>query len=188
MWYFQRRKEVARRLICVYIFMKNPSIVWHIHNECLSTVIVFFLRTTDAGEHFVPYKVHQMETETLYYTGLFYKKIVVWIICNTNFLAHTNPLFFKTKNLEIFDLHTLKLAVYMFNNRNNEFTIASYDYKTRFGYFLVPQYLRLYSAQRSLDFSGLSLWNSLPEDMRILHSLILFENRVKKYWIDQYSA
>ena len=32
--------------------------------------LFFFLRTTDADEHFVAYKVNQTKTETLYYTGL----------------------------------------------------------------------------------------------------------------------
>ena len=31
--------------------------------------LFFFLRTTDADEHFVAYKVHLTKTETLYYTG-----------------------------------------------------------------------------------------------------------------------
>ena len=36
-----------------------------IHCHCF-----IFLRTTDADEHFVAYKVNQTKTETLYYTGL----------------------------------------------------------------------------------------------------------------------
>ena len=72
----------------------------------------------------------------IYLERLFlWQKRAVRIICNANYLAHTDPLFLRTKILKIFDIHKLKIAIYMFNNRNTELTNARHDYETRFEYF-----------------------------------------------------
>ena len=36
-----------------------------------------FPRTTDTDEHFVPYRLHQTKTETLYYTGTGIKMVLI---------------------------------------------------------------------------------------------------------------
>ena len=114
------------------------------------------------------------------------QKRAVRIICNASFLAHTDPLFYSKKILKIFDIHKFRLAIYMYQNHSTEFSSADHSYNTRFRHHLVPEFHRLNSSQRSLDFSAPHFWNSLPEYIKQADSINIFKRRVKEYLLEQY--
>ena len=114
------------------------------------------------------------------------QKRAVRLICGESFLAHTDPIFYRTKILKIQDIYRLNVAVYMFGARHSGEFDRNHPYPTRSYNDLVPLYARLNVTQNSLKVSGPSVWNSIPQEIRNLPTLSMFKNRYKKYLLSMY--
>ena len=114
------------------------------------------------------------------------QKRALRLICGESFLAHTDPLFFRSGMLK-FHMYKLNIAKYMFEARHSGIFDRNHSYPTRSYNDLVPFYARLTVTQNSLRVAGPNIWNSIPIDIRNLQTLSLFVNHYKKYLISLYN-
>ena len=113
------------------------------------------------------------------------KKIIRLITCSS-YLAHTMPLFRKTKILNIRDIYKYVLGVYVFSRRAL-IEYPMHDYNTRNRNIAIPSFQRLVVCERSLSFDGPKLWNSLPEDIKNCNSIASFKRNLKLHFVSKYS-
>ena len=116
------------------------------------------------------------------------QKKIIRIITNSDYLAHTNLLFYRTGILKLTDLHSYELCLYMFRKLKLEPAEPSlYPYATRGRDDILPAFQRLSLTQRSLLYSAPQAWNRLPVELRNLEiSYSLFKKRVKGYFLSLY--
>ena len=98
-------------------------------------------------------------------------------------LTHTDPLFSQSKLLKWKEIHRYKCAIYMFKNNLQYSFQRSHVYETRNRNLLNPTYQRLNLSQRSISFSGPTVWNSLPAEIKDSGSLESFKRNVKSHLI-----
>ena len=116
---------------------------------------------------------------------LLLQKKVVRIITKSDYLAHTDPLFYSTGILKIDDLYKFQLAIHGFKNRNN-FEYLSHSYDTRLRNNAVPSFSRLSISQRSVSHSVPKVFNSLPISIQNSCNLEVFKKLCKKFLLDRY--
>ena len=82
------------------------------------------------------------------------QKRLVRIITNSEFLAHTDPLFYNTKILKVKDIYTYLIAIKAYkNNIFNNFNYGKHAHNTRNrNRFAIPNYRRLQITERSLTY------------------------------------
>ena len=98
-------------------------------------------------------------------------------------LTHTDPLFSQSKLLKWKEIHRYKCAIYMFKNNLQYSFQRSHVYETRNRNLLNPTYQRLNLSQRSISFSGPTVWKSLPAEIKDSGSLESFKRNVKSHLI-----
>ena len=113
------------------------------------------------------------------------QKKVIRIICNAEFLAHTNELFFQCKILKFQDIRPYFLCLY-FHKNESLFPTASHEYSTRNRNQPVPRFQRLKLTQRSIFFAAPHAWNKLPPHLKNIQSYNSFKYQLKQYFIDMY--
>ena len=64
----------------------------------------------------------------------------------------------------------------------------SHNVNTRNSQLALPKFHRLARTQQSVTFSGPSLWNSIPENIRNIKSLPNFKIKLKEYYLQQYNS
>ena len=109
------------------------------------------------------------------------QKRAVRLICNESFLAHTDPLFFRTGILKLHDIYRLNVAMHMFEARHSGIFDRNHHYATRSYRNLVPFDARLTITENSLRVSGPNVWNSIPQEIRDVPTLSIFKTRYKKH-------
>ena len=116
------------------------------------------------------------------------QKKLIRIITNSEYLAHTNPLFRQTNILKIDDLHKFILVQYMHKVRETEPAVFDrhHSYYTRYRNDAQASLNRLTLTQHSVSFAGPHAWNELPSDIRNSVDLQQFKRRVKMYYISKY--
>ena len=107
-------------------------------------------------------------------------------ITSSEFLAHTPPLFQETKILPIREIHQYLLTIHMFKlHSSNLLLYPDYSYNTRARNLAVPTFQRLTNTQKSVNFRGPLLWNSIPLIIRNLPTLSSFKRAYKQLLLDQ---
>ena len=114
------------------------------------------------------------------------QKRAVRLICNESFLAHTDPLFFRTGILKIHDIYKLNVALYMFDARHSGIFDRNHPYETRSYHDLTPFNSRLRVTENSLRVSGPNIWSRIPQDIRDEPSISIFKSRYKKHLLSNY--
>ena len=118
---------------------------------------------------------------------LLLQKRAIRIICGESFIAHTDPLFYRTRILKIHDMYRLNIAAYMFEARHSGNYDRTHRYPTRSFNDLVPSHARLTVTQNSINVCGPNIWNSIPQEIRDLPTLSIFKNNYKNYLISLYN-
>ena len=118
------------------------------------------------------------------------QKRILRIINNSEFLAHTNPLFKKNNILKLSDVHNFILAQYMFKRKqcNDVMFQRIHEYDTRGGDDAQQAFQRLTQTQRSVYFVGPQIWNSLPNYIRESDSLKVFRKQLKRYYTSKHDS
>ena len=116
------------------------------------------------------------------------QKKIVRIMFNTDYFAHTDPLFHSGGVLKISDIFRFSIGVYMFKHRNSFIQFGSHGYDTRNSSNLVPSFHRMNCTQRSLSFIGPTIWNNIPDNIRNLTSEPVFRKLLKKYLTFEYAS
>ena len=117
------------------------------------------------------------------------QKRLVRIITNSEFLAHSDPLFHRTKILKIKDIYTYLIAIEAYKkNTVSNINHLDHSHNTRNrDIFAIPNYRRLQISQRSLTYAIPTVWNTIPNDLKNVRSLNTFKKRLKTHLIGQYN-
>ena len=103
-----------------------------------------------------------------------YRKKIIRIITNSDYFAHTQPLFKEKSILKLFDINKIQIGIYMYkltNIGNNTVLRQQHNYPTRTrGNLLTPVH-HLTIFQHSISFTGPKVWNSVPEHIKLLSTL-----------------
>ena len=122
------------------------------------------------------------------------QKRVIRIITNSNFLAHTDPLFKKMKILPIHDMILLNVASFMFMVSYNVYLPGSFteyfitncrihNYQTRSASdFHLPLH-RTETSKNSLFYHGPVTWNNIPLAIKEGNRLNSFKHKFKEHLI-----
>ena len=118
------------------------------------------------------------------------QKKCIRLICNANFLDHTDPLFKSTKILTLNQMHKLNCAKFIYNcynsktyaNFKNRLILTSqiHHYNTRNRSNLRTPYARLQICLNSFLIKGINIWNELPDNIRQANTMSYFKSKVKK--------
>ena len=123
------------------------------------------------------------------------KRLVRTITCSP-YRAHTEPLFYANKLLNVCDInsYTIGIFMYQFVNGNlpdifNGFFVRNRDrnvhqYNVRNADEVYVPYARLDVRKFSLKISGAKLWNVLPTYIKESSSLYMFKQNLRKHLID----
>ena len=119
------------------------------------------------------------------------QKRAVQAVTNSDYRAHTAPLFSKLKILDIFQINTLDIAKFMFRYHNNllpplflhlfmtNSQVHTYDTRTAGNY-------RMHSCRTNIKkitilYQGPRIWNCLPASITNLSSFPTFKNKVLEF-------
>ena len=116
------------------------------------------------------------------------QKRAIRTISRAGYFDNTEPLFKARQILKFKDLYKHSTACYIFKNQNllNSFARA-HDHNTRNRNLLLPPLERLRSTNQSVIFNGVSIWNNIPENIKLCRTLNNFKYKYRKYLLDQYS-
>ena len=129
---------------------------------------------------------------------LLLQKRALRIITNSNYLAHSNPLFHRLKTLKVQDIHSLQTSIFMFkfshdllpalfhNTFQRNANIHSYPTRRSNDYHLENPKIIL--AHKSIKHHGPDVWNSLPDAVKQSCALYSFKSLLKTYLISQYDT
>ena len=186
-------------------FDKNLTFKYHITNLCLklSRSIALLLRT----KSLVPSEISSMMYYAHIYPHLSYcnpiwsttypchvnslnilHKKIIRIVTNSDFLAHTPPLFKSRNILQLSDLTNFFIASYMFTNlHNNNIPVQqTRHYSTRNEQTLqIPRHnLTVY--RQSLMYKGPVVWNTIPQYVKEAQHHAIFKKHLKKHMLSSY--
>ena len=125
------------------------------------------------------------------------QKKALRICTSSHFLAHSQPLFYKFKTLNVFDIHTYQIAIIMFNNKSAILpqNISSlFQLNKNIHCYNTRQSSKLHYSkvnnERTLNLirhQGPRIWNSLRSNITSYSYLSLFKNRCKLSLLSMYS-
>ena len=113
------------------------------------------------------------------------QKRAMRLISNSEYLSHTKPLFQKFNTLNIFDMYTKEVAIFMFKYKNNMLPV-SFD-----NFFTVNRENHNYNTRNRNDFEiqmhkmktiftmGPKIWNELPTNIKNATKLGQFKTNLK---------
>ena len=105
---------------------------------------------------------------------------------NSEYFAHTQPLFKETKVLKLFDINKLQLATYMYKKINsNEYVNVQpqHEHFTRTHENLRIPAHNLTLFQHSTSYLAPKTWNSIPNIIKTSPTVKLFKKQLKKHII-----
>ena len=124
------------------------------------------------------YRTHLFNIELI-------QKKLVRIITNSEYLAHSKPLFHQTGILKIYELYEYHLGIFAFKNQSN-FSHTTHNYATRNAGLFVPTFNRLTVSQRSLWYAAPNYYNSLPADLKNCNTIGVFKRKLKTFLLNRY--
>jgi hypothetical protein len=123
------------------------------------------------------------------------QKRAVRILTNSDFLAHTAPLFQRLKILDIYKINSFFTGKFMYFYykqllpptflhlfiKSNEV----HSYNTRNAKMYRTHSCKTTTKQHTILFNGPKLWNSLPENIKQAETFGCFRNGMKKHLLDE---
>ena len=124
------------------------------------------------------------------------QKRAIRAVCNTDFRAHTSPLFYEHNILKLEDVYLHQLGSLMYNfhagqlplalaklfHRNNQI----HNYSTRNASALRIPHARTMFAQKTLICTGPKIRNSLNSNITSSVSISVFKRKMKPYLLNKY--
>ena len=167
----------------------NEFLKWQSHINHISMKLGRVIGILRRLKQFVPKRILLMMYNSLFLPHLYYhlilwgdelgrihllQKKVVRVIDNTNFLAHTTPIFIKLKLLPLPEIHKVSLLKFYyrfihnslplyFRNLNIRRNCHYHDYNTRFkNQYTIPVHKHHFYSKKAIECKIISLVNSLP--------------------------
>ena len=135
-------------------------------------------------------------TSTLIPLVILQKKCIC-LICNADFLAHTNPLFKSTKLLKLNQIHEINCAIFLYKcfhyktYYNFKMTMITnsqiHPYYTRRRNDLRTPFQRLQLGVNSFITTGIIIWNKIPISIKHANSIFYFKSKMKNMLINSTS-
>ena len=113
-------------------------------------------------------------------------KRAIRIISDSDFYAHTTPLFHQLGLLKFPDIYRYFVALYMYKSQTESLQTRQHRYETRNRDFIRPTFHRLTLSQHALSFNGPSVWNSVPDSLKPIYTLPKFKHKLKSHLLSQY--
>ena len=123
------------------------------------------------------------------------QKKALRIISDSEYLAHTNPLFKSLAILKLEDIYILQNLTYMFQTLVlDKYPLVKSEildsqprhrYGTRTNSYVVPL-IRIEKCKQKPSFQGLRNWNSIPPHLKILTNQSSFKRECIKYLLGNY--
>ena len=115
------------------------------------------------------------------------QKRIIRIVNNASYLAHTSILFHQMRVLKFSDVFKFFLGKYAYEqNISNNLNFVSHDYPTSSSSNPVPQFQRLTSTQRSLNYLAPVLFNQIDDSIKRVQSTQVFKSRYKQFLLSDY--
>ena len=127
------------------------------------------------------------------------QKKAVRILSNASYNTHTPPLFKTLRILKVEDINKLQVACFIYNSLSSnapieliefyktfKFTSALNPYSTRSGNHLQIAKYRLNVRKFCIFCNGVSLWNSLPDSIRLASSIYCLKKLYSDYILNFY--
>ena len=116
------------------------------------------------------------------------QKREVRAITNSDYLAHTEPLFSQTGILKLRDIHHYLCCVLAYK-KSNILPFATHRYDTRISAnYVIPEFHRLTISQRSLSYTLPFKFNQIPINIRTSETLKVFKKQLKLHITDNYDG
>ena len=115
------------------------------------------------------------------------QKRIIRIISDAGYRDHTTPLFRRFSILKFTDIHRFFMLIFTRKAILNGSFQCLHSVNTRNRDQAIPTYQRLSQTQRSVNFHGPSLWNSLPLDLKNIEKLPCFKKKLKLHILNEYS-
>ena len=124
------------------------------------------------------------------------QKRIIRIINNSDYSAHTNPIFKKLFILKFQDIQKLQISQFMFSYRNNSLpnkfqgmfilNTQIHNYDTRTNNLIRIPLVRTRLRQFSIQYQGPTIFNSLDNEIVNSVSYVAFTRKLKTYLIYSY--
>ena len=115
------------------------------------------------------------------------QKRMIRFMTDSDYLAHTDPLFYQLKLLKLDDIYTYFLCIYMFRAVKEGKYQVQHDRNTRNRNMAQSSFRRLTPGQQSVNHRGPKAWNSLPNELKNISTLTAFKKNLKTFLLNQYS-
>ena len=116
------------------------------------------------------------------------QKRMIRLITNSEYLAHTDPLFHELKLLKLNDIYKFFTCAYMHEAVRNGLFATQHNINTRNSNLPQSEFRRLTQTQKSISYMGPKTWNNLPADLRQIDKLSTFKIKLKDYMIETYTT
>ena len=116
------------------------------------------------------------------------QKRVIRTIAGAQRYDHTTPLFSSLKILKLPDIYKYQISVYMFENNHNPIFQSNHQHDTRNRNLLNPVFHRLSRTQQAMSSVGPRIWNSLPNDLKLISTLPKFKTELKCFLLSNYDV
>ena len=114
---------------------------------------------------------------------------------NSDYCAHSAPLFAQLKLLDIFKVNTLQIAKFMFLYHHRLLPVSLsnlfltnnqvHRYETRNANFYRPHVCRTNIKQFTILYQGPKIWNSLPDSIKCDGSFYLFKKSLISFLLNE---
>ena len=115
------------------------------------------------------------------------QKRMIRLISDSDYLEHTDPLFYRLKILKINDIYKYFAGIYMHKSLKMNKYRTQHSLNTRNRNLAQPVFQSLTLGQQSISYMGPKTWNNFPDDIRCIDSLKVFKIRLRTYLINQYN-
>ena len=122
------------------------------------------------------------------------KKLILIITCSP-FRAHTEPLMMANRLMPLSNINMYMTFIFVYQCLNgcvpdifNNFYIRNrnvHGHNTRQASDLRVPYGRLDIRQNGMKIHGANMWNSIPENIKISESIIVFKQRLRDFLFDR---
>ena len=129
------------------------------------------------------------------------QKQAIRLICKTNYIAHTDPLFFKLKTLKVKDIYMRQCLKFFYSheknklpayfNNFNETNNANHNYNTRNRNNSRIQVTNRISSEKTLRYLLPKYLIQIPDNIKAsiyTHSLLAVKNKFKLYALGTYTT
>ena len=166
---------------------KHGGILYKIKNNLpLPTRITYY------NSFILPYLtfniLHWGNTNETHLNPLFIsQKRIIRTIADAGYLDSSTPLFFRLKILKLSDLYKFQAVLDTYKKLKKGHYLNSHNVNTRNRQLALPKSHSLTRTRQSITYSGPTLWNTLPNYLRIIPSLPVFKLKLKEYYLSLYA-